>query len=229
MIIDLGRFTISLLVIALLIPVTFSYRWKRQELRNMVGLFFIGIIMAVLYPITPRLSSSYGDIGYLIGKTIIFILLPGFFLFRIEKFSIPGALLRIGIQRKNLRKSLRYGLIAAVITITITVKVGSTIEPSLSWRIIMFLEAFTEEFYFRGILFFYLSKKLDIRVAYLTSVIGFVLIHPQHFDRLFILSTISQGILLAIVMEKTENIFGPWIAHGLNRNIPSLIRIALGM
>jgi membrane protease YdiL (CAAX protease family) len=91
----------------------------------------------------------------------------------------------------------------------------------------MFFEAFTEEFFFRGVLFLYLLSKTNVKIAYLTSVPAFVLMHPQHFTSLFIISTVTQAILLTVITHKTKNIIGPWVAHGLNRILPSAIRLFL--
>jgi membrane protease YdiL (CAAX protease family) len=87
----------------------------------------------------------------------------------------------------------------------------------------MFIEAFNEEFFFRGILLLYLLKITDIKIAYTTSVLAFILAHPQHFNSLWLVSTSLQAILLVAVSYKTKNIIGPWISHGLNRILPSLI------
>ena len=136
---------------------------------------------------------------------------------------------KLGIRKENLAKSLIYGLIAAAITITITVLVIQTMPFDWVYRIIMFFEAFTEEFFFRGLLFLYLLSKTDLKVAYVTSILGFVLMHPQHFSSFFLISTITQGILLTVVVHKTKNITGAWVGHGLNRFFPVLLRNMLGI
>ncbi len=134
--------------------------------------------------------------------------------------------MNLGVRKKNMSKSVLYGLVAAVITVVITMVVATT-TFDLFFRIIMFFESFTEEFFFRGFLFLYLLTKTNKKVAYATSILGFVLIHPQHFTSLFLLSTIAQALLLTIVADKTGNIVGPWVSHGLNRFLPSLIKTFL--
>jgi len=91
----------------------------------------------------------------------------------------------------------------------------------------MFLDAFNEEFLFRGVLILYLWKITDIKVAYATSIVSYIIVHPQHYASLFMISTIAQGILLAIIAHKTKNIIGPWISHGLNRVLLQIIRAIL--
>jgi CAAX amino terminal protease family. len=222
-------YPVALLIFALLIPLIYCAKWKKKELKNIGLLTVCSVVIILLYPLTFYLFNILGVVGYSIAKFILFILLPIITIFYIEKWKVRDILFNAGIRKKNLQKSIIYGIIAAAVTIVITVIVSTTYKVDIVWRIVMFFEAFTEEFFFRGILFLYLIQKTNLKVAYSTSIIGFILIHPQHFTSMFILSTIAQAILLTIVANKTENIIGPWISHGLNRNIPSLIRIALGI
>jgi membrane protease YdiL (CAAX protease family) len=213
---------IILLIPALLIPLIYSLLWKKSEFKTLAILFLTGILIVFLYPITTYLP-------YALGKLIIFVILPILALFYMERWSLRKILSKTGIHKLNLQRSILYGLAAAAITITITILVSTTTSFDLIYRTIMFFEAFTEEFLFRGVLLLYLAKKTNLRVAYLTSILGFILIHPQHFTSLFIFSTASQAILLVIVANKTQNIIGPWISHGLNRFLPSLVKTVFGI
>lgn len=226
MILNLGMWPITLMILAFIIPLAYCIIWKKTELKKISVLTASAFIIIILYPLTFYLP---GVIGYAIAKGILFIIIPTITIFYLEKWKIQDILTRVGVNKDNLGKSIIFGFLAAIVTIAITAIISKTHNPDVLWRIIMFLEAFTEEFFFRGILFLYLLKITNIKVAYVTSIFAFVLAHPQHFTNLFIISTTVQAILLTIVTHKTKNITGPWIAHGLNRNIPSLIRIALGL
>jgi len=226
---SLGMWPIALLTLAFLIPLIYCAKWKKKELKNIALLTGCGVVIILLYPLTFYLSNVLGVTGYAIAKIILFVLLPIVVVFYIERWNVKDILFSAGVRKENLQKSVIYGVIAGVITIVITVVVSTTYGVDVVWRIVMFFEAFTEEFFFRGVLFLYLAQKTNLKVAYSTSIIGFILIHPQHFTSMFIISTISQAILLTIVADKTKNIIGPWIAHGLNRNMPSLIRMVLGI
>ncbi len=180
--------------------------------------------MVVFYPLIYYLSQAIPLFGYTIGKFILFVFLPIIIIFYVERWKLKAILSNLGIRKENLRKSMVYGVLAGVITIIITVFLISTTSIDLPYRIIMFFEAFTEEFFFRGFLFIYLLAKTERKIAYVTSILGFVLIHPQHFLSPFLISTITQGILLTMVTDKTKNIIGAWVGHGLNRVFPVLIR-----
>ncbi|MFA5771639.1 MAG: CPBP family intramembrane glutamic endopeptidase [Thermoplasmata archaeon] len=220
---DFGMYPIALLIIALFIPLAYCIKWKKNELKDIILLVACGAIIIILYPITFYLSNAFGVIGYSLGKFVLFVLLPIATIFYIEKWKIKDILFNVGVRKKNLWKSIMYGLIAAIATIAITLVISASTKIDVFYHGIMFFEAFTEEFFFRGVLFLYLIGKTNLKVAYLTSIVGFILVHPQHFTSIFITTTIAQAVLLTIVVDKTKNIIGPWISHGLNRVVPSLI------
>jgi len=216
-------FPVALLIIAVLIPLVYSLN-KRKERKPVIAILICSIAVVVFYPLTTFLSGLNSLFGYAIGKVILFVLFPVITIFYVERWNLRGIFSNLGVRKKGVRKSLIYGLLAAVVTIAITVLVAGSSQFDLIYRTIMFFEAFTEEFFFRGFLFLYLLTKTNRKIAYVTSILGFILIHPQHFTSLFLISTITQGVLLTIVTDKTKNIMGPWVSHGLNRVFPVLIR-----
>ncbi|NIO21284.1 MAG: CPBP family intramembrane metalloprotease [Candidatus Aenigmarchaeota archaeon] len=211
-------------MIVLLIPLAYSLKNRRKNLKPILAIIICSLTMVVFYPLIYYLSQAIPLFGYTIGKFILFVFLPIIIIFYVERWKLKAILSNLGIRKENLRKSMVYGVLAGVITIIITVFLISTTSIDLPYRIIMFFEAFTEEFFFRGFLFIYLLAKTERKIAYVTSILGFVLIHPQHFLSPFLISTITQGILLTMVTDKTKNIIGAWVGHGLNRVFPVLIR-----
>jgi membrane protease YdiL (CAAX protease family) len=152
--------------------------------------------------------------------------LPFVTILYLERWKIKTTFIELGIKKEKLMMSILLGLGVLLITVIISlivIKWGQTESPSVYWNIIMFFDAFNEEFLFRGVLLLYLWKITDLKIAYTTSVLAFILAHPQNFTSLYILSTAAQGILLGIVTYKTKNLVGPWISHGLNRVILQII------
>lgn len=226
---DFGMFPVAPMIIALLIPIFYSLSKRRKELRSILMITICSIAVIVLYPLVSWLSGVIPYLGYTIGKFILFVIFPAITVLYIERWKVRNVFRNFGVRREGLPKSVLYGIIAAIITIIITIFVSTTSQFDAAFRSIMFFESFTEEFFFRGFLFIYLISKTNTKVAYATSILGFILIHPQHFTRLFLISTIAQSILLTVVAHKTKNMIGPWISHGLNRFFPTLIRSVLGM
>lgn len=223
MLFNLGLFPIALMIFAFLIPLIYTVKWKKKEFKDIVLLTGCGVIIILFYPVTFYFSNVTGVFGYTIAKGILFVFLPVVTIFHIEKWSIRNILCNTGVRRENLQKSVLYGLVVTPILLLVTVSVSSGYTDDIIWHVVMFFEAFTEDFFFRGILFLYLIQKTSLKVAYSTSLTGFILVHSQHLSSVFIISTITQAVLLTLIVYKTKNIIGAWVAHGLNRNIPSLI------
>lgn len=216
---------IAYLLIGLLIPLVYAVVRRRYSLRAIAILYVTGIVMVALYPLNSWLGS-FG--GYALLKFLLFIILPMAALYYIERWPVREMLINAGIRKKGLGKSVVCGLSAAGVTVMITLLVATPVGLDLAWAVVMFLESMTEEFYFRGVLLLYLARRTGMKVAYATSVISFIIVHPQNFSSLFILSTAAQGILLAAIAGKTKNIIGPWVSHGLNRVLPRAIIMSMG-
>ena len=173
--------------------------------------------------------------GYLLGKLIVFTIIPLLFILIMERNTVKNILITLGVHLKNLPRSILYGLIALIITVSIVLfsTWGSPGIPIGFSHIMLFFEAFNEEFLFRGILLLYLWKLTNGKIALTTSTLASILAHSQYYipfytaNLIWLLNTIIQGVLLGVVTYKTRNIIGPWISHGLNRVIPQALRIIL--
>jgi membrane protease YdiL (CAAX protease family) len=225
---DLGQFPIALMAIVLLVPIVYCVVWKRESLRRTIALWLLSVAIVALYPVVIFAFQHAGDFGYFLAKFVFFVLLPVALLMFIEGWSAKTVMINVGVRRKNLERSIAYGLLAAIAVIAVTVGIrliiGSTSSSiDASWSVAMFLDAFTEEFLWRGVFFLYLMTLIDWRVAAGTSIVGFVLMHSQYIGSLFIVATITQAVLLTWVTYKTKNIIGPWISHGLSRIAPQLV------
>ena len=228
---DFGIFPIALIPFVLVIPIFYCIKWKKTNLRKVVLISICCIFIVILYPITIYLGDIIEPtIGYFLGKLILFTLLPFITILYLERWKIKTAFRELGIKKEKLMMSILLGLGVLIITVILSlilIKWGPTEPPSAYWTTIMFLDAFNEEFLFRGVLLLYLWKITDLKIAYVTSVLAFTLAHSQNFTSLYIISTVAQGILLGIVTYKTKNLVGPWISHGLNRVIPQIIAALL--
>jgi membrane protease YdiL (CAAX protease family) len=224
---NLGMFPIAPMLLALFIPITYCLRWKMESLRKVMSISICCLFIVFLYRITVDLSNIIEPtLGYFIGKSIIFIILPLITILYIERCKIKTALTEIGVKKDKLVKSILLGLGFLIITVILALIIyswGKTEPSSAYWNTVMFFEAFNEEFLFRGVLFIYLWKITDLKVAYVTSILAFILAHPQHLTSLSLICVATQGILLGAVAYKTKNIIGPWISHGFNRIIPQIL------
>ena len=128
---------------------------------------------------------------------------------------------QFGLTIKGLTSSIKLGLIFIPLMFIVTFLVKYMINAyyifDFPLGVISFFESFTEEFFFRGVLFLFLMSKTNFKVAYVTSLSSFILMHPQNFTNLFIISTLVQGLITLEICRKTHNLAGAWIVHGANR------------
>ena len=227
----LGMFPIALMLLALPIPIIYCLKWKKESLGKVIMISICCVFIVFLYRITNDLGKIIEPtLGYFLGKLILFTIFPLTMILILERGKIKTALTKLGLQNDKLVMSILLGLGSLVITVILALIIygWGQIEPaSAYWNIFMFFEAFNEEFLFRGVLLLYLWKITDLKVAYATSVLAFILAHPQHLTSISLIGVAAQGVLLGVVTYRTKNLAGPWISHGLNRVIPRIIGMIL--
>ncbi len=230
----LQHFPIAPMLIALLIPLFFTYLKQKQHLKKIATISIVSILIVLLYPLVNSLNSILSNsIGYFIGKLIVFTILPAIAIIYLEKSNIIITLFQLGIRTNKLLLSILLGIGVLALTLSISLffftRTNINIQPIQ--LLFLFLDAFNEEFYFRGVLLLYLWRITNIKIAYSTATIAFILAHPQYLTLNTIswqlLTTALQGSLLGLVTYKTKNIIGPWISHGLNRILFVLLKALL--
>ena len=226
---NFSLFPVAPMLLSLAIPITYCLKWNRKGLKGvlLISLCCLGVV--VFYPLTSILGEAFPIFGYAIAKTVLFILFPVITVLLVERWKVAEVFVNLGFRKEGLSKGLIFGLLAALITVTATLLVSSTSSWFPLHQTVLFFEAATEEFFFRGFLLLYLLSKTTSKVASLTSVLAFVLAHPQHFLTLHLIPLVLQGVLLALIAYRTKNIIGTWLSHGLNRVLPALIRVLTGM
>ena len=211
------------MLIPLVIPIFYCLKYKRESLLDIIVIILVMIGIVISYwPLTLGFSSS----ANIITKFLLFVFIPLFFLYilyrirhRQEKKDFK--LNQFGITSYELETSLKLGFlfIPLMLLVTFLVKyiMGGTFYPNFPLGVVSFIESFTEEFFFRGILFLFLISKTNFKIAYITSLGSFVLLHPQNFTNPFIISTIAQGIITLEICRRSSNLSGAWLVHGVNR------------
>ena len=213
------------MLIPMFLPLIYALMYKLDSLIE-IGVITLSMLLIVIsyWPLTLRFNST----SNIVTKFLLFILLPLFLLY--IAFNVQNKLKnekrvisfeRFGIRRDGLKNSLLLGLLLIPLMLLFTYAakymIGGFYEANFSVGIVSFVESFTEEFFFRGVLFLFLISRTDLKIAYTTSLASFVLMHPQNFSNLFIISTILQGFLTLEICRRSKNIVGAWILHGTNR------------
>lgn len=181
------------------------------------------IIVITYWPLTTELILP----SNIAVKFILFVFIPILILYiagknKQQDENTTYSFDKFGISTNGIKQSIKLSLILIPVMLLSTFLIKSLItsvgvEPNFSLGLVSFIESFTEEFFFRGILFIFLIKKTSFKVAYVTSLASFILMHPQNFTSLFLITTIIQGILTLEICRRTKNIAGAWILHGTNR------------
>jgi len=207
------------MVLPLLIPLFYCIKNKKDTVKDILILILATLLIIIFYwPLTMTLTSP----ANIYVKMLLFALIPYTLIIAGHNLRKKPILSKeFGLQKRGLKSSLKLGIILLPIMLLTTsiIRLYQGIEqnPDVVLAVISFIESFSEEFFFRGLLFLYLAKKTNLPIAYITSFLSFILMHPQHLNNLFILSTIIQAIITLHICQKTKNIAGAWLIHGSNR------------
>jgi membrane protease YdiL (CAAX protease family) len=208
------------MLIPMLLPLFFCIKFKKETLFEIVTIALVMMLIVLLYwpLITSNIFSTYTYVGV---KILLFVILPLVIFLLIKRNTSPLHIAAYGITKEGVKKSIVWFIlllpIMLIITGLIQYYLGMDSIAELIPGVVSFFEAFTEEFFFRGILFMFLLQKSTMKIAYVTSLASFTLMHPQNLATIFIIGTIIQGILTLEITRRSHNILGAWMLHGSNR------------
>lgn len=210
------------MLLPMVLPMIYTIKDKQGSFGEVSIITCTMVLIVIAYwPLTLGLDSS-SNIG---AKFLLFVCLPLMFLYipwKIrQKQNKDFPLHEFGITRNGFKKSLKLGFLFIPLMLLVTFvtryMIGGISTPYFSLGVVSFIESFTEEFFFRGILFLFLLPRTNLPVAYITSLSCFVLMHPQNITNPFIFSTILQGLLTLEICRQSRNLIGAWVLHGTNR------------
>lgn len=215
------------MLVPLVLPIIYCVIYRKDRLGEVLTLTLSLITIVLFY--WPLSLKFYVDANLYV-KFFLFVLNPLFLLFI---YDILHRYLSksdekifdwksFGISTNGIEKSLKLGLIFLPVMLLVSFIIvnytGSIGGNSIFVGSIYFVESITEEILFRGILFLFLFKRLNnLYVAYITSLLCFIFMHPQHFTSISIIPTIIQGFLTLEILRRSNNLLGAWFLHGFNR------------
>lgn len=217
-------FSLWPMLLPLVIPIVYCVKYKRRSLTQVLAITLAMLLIVGLWPVYSSGTLGYSTGAYVATKILLFIVLPIIVLLILKRDKSPVDLRQYGVKKEGLRKSLWLCLLFLPVMLAADYIVWVSTNPvshsDFSYGTIMFLEAFNEEFLFRGILFIFLLGLTNTKVAYVTSFLCFVLMHQQYYMHgldigLFIVFV--QALLTIEIARRSGNIAGSWILHGLNR------------
>ena len=208
------------MLVPMIVPLFYCFKYKKESLAEIGTITASMFLVVVLY--WPLQSSNFlSTQTYIAVKFLLFVILPLLCLSILKRNKSPLKLKQFGIKKEGTKKSLWLCIlflpIMLVVTFVIQYVNGVALDADVLTGTISFFEAFTEEFFFRGILFIFLLNRTNLKIAYITSLASFVLVHPQHLTTIFLIATIVQGVLTIEICRRSDNLIGAWILHGINR------------
>jgi len=205
------------------ILIAYGY-WKKNTKPYLIMLAMLlpSVLLYGYLLLGPPLFTSFGSWNYFLVKLLLFTV-PGFLLVRC--FGLGWR--NFGIARKRLKYSMGIGLLVLLVTAVFNSLLwdsNTVIDLSffLTFSIPMFLDAFNEEFLFRGVFFMFAWKKgTHIWLAFAASTLLTIAWHPLELTRM--VPSVLQGSLFCLLLYKSENITGAWVSHGLNRSLVQVL------
>lgn len=166
----------------------------------------------------------------------------------VNKISLKEVFTRVKLHRTGLDIALLWGFVIVLLSFAMSVIIGLIIMyltrvdpkslsniPDLqllfsipSLYLLVTLQPFCEEFFFRGFLFEKISKVGGVTLAVISTSLLFGISHLSYTYAYAAVIAIILGVLLALVVLKTRNLFSAIFAHTLI-NIISLTAFLFGV
>ncbi|MFQ6136795.1 MAG: type II CAAX prenyl endopeptidase Rce1 family protein [Candidatus Hydrothermarchaeales archaeon] len=214
------------LAVPIILLLVYGYVRQRENLRTYFDILLMVLPAVILYPSVARLvpnNASYATYVYMVLNFIIFVVPAA-----IVIWSLGYSLRDFGITKDKVELSILLGLGALAITSIFVALIVPFSPPPFRFSHIftmslpMFLDAFREELYFRGILFFFVYKNSkDLALSYMVSIATFLLWHQ--WQPISLVIAFVQGTLMCYILYKSENITGAWASRGVDKTLSILV------
>lgn len=178
---------------------------------------------------------------------ISFIVVPIIWYSFVNRLSLKEILVRLQLRREGLGTALLWGFITIVTAFLITMVIGlvymylTKIDPSTlsnipdlqqffslpSLYLLVIIQPFCEEFFFRGFLFEKTTKLGGSIFAVVITSILFGISHLSYTYAYAAVIAVILGLLLSFVLLKTKNLYSAIFAHTLI-NVASLTLFIFG-
>jgi membrane protease YdiL (CAAX protease family) len=176
-----------------------------------------------------------------------FILVPLLWYKLVNKISLKEMITRLSLRKEGLPNAILWGFITIIIAFGSTMIIGlaylfftktnpSTMSniPDLqtmfsvpSLYLLVTLQPFCEEFFFRGFLLEKITKVGGPTIAVVTTAVLFGISHLTYTYAYTAIIAVILGVLFALVVLKTKNLYSAIFAHTL-LNITSLTLFFFG-
>ena len=211
----------------------------------LLSIFFSTEIPPVYTPTMTPLQRMTIEVTLLLTQFLFvfagFIVVPLLWYKFVNNLSLKEMFHRLQLKREGLSDALLWGFITVIIAFAITMAIGllymyiTKIDPSKfsnipdlqalftipSLYLLVTLQPFCEEFFFRGFLFEKITKKGGPIIAIISTSLLFGISHLSYTYAYAAIIAVILGILFSVVVVKTKNLYSAIFAHTLI-NVASL-------
>ena len=169
------------------------------------------------------------------------ILVPILWYKLVNQISFTEMFVRLNLRREGIEKAILWGFLTVVIAFVITITIGliylflTKINPSTlsnipdlqqlfsvpSLYLLVIIQPFCEEFFFRGFLLEKITKISSPMIAVVVTSVFFGISHLTYTYTYTAIIAVFLGVLFALVVLKTKNLYSAIFAHTII-NIVSL-------
>jgi len=194
--------------------------------------------MTPLQRLTMEISLLFTQFLFVFAGLIV---VPLLWYKLVNQISLKEMFTRLQLKREGLSNAILWGFITVIIAFAITMSIGllymffTKTDPSklsnipdlqqlfsiTSLYLLVSVQPFCEEFFFRGFLLEKITKRRGPVIAILITSILFGISHLSYTYAYAALIAVILGVLFAVVVIKTKNLYSAIFAHTLI-NIASL-------
>jgi len=211
----------------------------------LISLFFPTEIPAIYSPTLSPLQKITLELVLLFVQFLFvfvgLIFVPLLWYKVVNQISLKEIFSRLQLKKEGLDLALLWGFIAVIVAFGITLAIGlvymylTKIDPTTlsnipdlqqlfsvpSLYLLVAIQPFCEEFFFRGFLFEKLQKTAGIPLAVIVTSVLFGISHLSYTYAYAAVIAVFLGVLFSLVVIKTKNLYSAIFAHTLI-NIVSL-------
>ncbi len=211
----------------------------------LVSLFFPTEIPAIYSPLMSPLQKLTVEMVLLFVQFLFvfagLIFVPLLWYKVVNQISLKEMFSRLQLKKEGLDMALLWGFITVIVAFGITLTIGlvymylTKIDPNTlsnipdlqqlfsipSLYLLVAIQPFCEEFFFRGFLFEKIQKTAGIPLAVIVTSVLFGVSHLSYTYAYAAITAVFLGVLFSLVVLKTKNLYAAIFAHTLI-NIVSL-------
>lgn len=211
----------------------------------LVSLFLPTEIPAIYSPLMSPLQKLTVEMVLLFVQFLFvfagLIFVPLLWYKVVNQISLKEMFSRLQLKKEGLDMALLWGFLTVIVAFGITLTIGlvymylTKIDPNTlsnipdlqqlfsipSLYLLVAIQPFCEEFFFRGFLFEKIQKTAGIPLAVIITSVLFGVSHLSYTYAYAALTAVFLGVLFSLVVIKTKNLYAAIFAHTLI-NIVSL-------